>query len=142
MAVAFEQLRKACDSSRLGPASGNRVVAVLLAARAIGEIAVIGVGGNASIGPTTANPVTGRILGAPLPGLRTSSAAGASRAARAAAAAALTGVNVAGAAGAAGVAGVTGPTMASRAAVAAVAAGAAGGAVAAGAAGGVAAPPA
>ena len=56
-----------CVSSWLGPSSGVRVVAALLAA---GET---GMGRNVSIDPTTANPVISRIIGAPLAGTYPSS---------------------------------------------------------------------
>ncbi len=52
-----------CVSSWLGPSSGNSVVAVLLAACAIGAF---GAGKNVRIDPTTANPVISRFILHPL----------------------------------------------------------------------------
>jgi hypothetical protein len=51
-----------CVSSWLGPSSGNRVVALLLAADETG------LGRTVNMPPTTANADISRIMAAPLPG--------------------------------------------------------------------------
>jgi hypothetical protein len=60
VAIRFEAVEEHMRLELVGPSNGNRVVAVLLAPEETGA------GRNVSIDPTTANPVTSRIIVAPL----------------------------------------------------------------------------